>query len=513
VRRSLDTLVLGGGIGGLVAAGLLARSGRSVLLLEAHDKTGGSAGWYESNGFTFDAGATTLVGFDPGDPLDAVVRALGVDREREVPLDPVDGVSVDVAGTSFLYGRDAGAFEEAAIRLFPGALPFLRRVRRDAGLLWETARRWPRLPATGPGDLRSGLRIASPGLLRLAPSFRSTVADVLRSEGAPRDLLFRPFVDLALLVSVQSPAEAAPWWNGALGLDLFRRGVSRPRGGMRSFVAALEAAVLRAGGEARTRTKVVHLRRSGDAWVARTASGEEISSRSIVCNVPLPEVASLLDPELARRSRSEDERVGEGWGALVLNLGLSRVVEPGTCDGRGRGSDRVRVRVLHRLLLSDPETPPEDGNSLFVSISPPGDTAAPPGGQVVSVSTHTSAPEWLALPRAAYLERKQAIRERMLAPLRRLWPSLDEAIVHEDLGTPRTFRRFARRSTVGGLRARLGNTGFSSVDPTLGLPEFQLASDTTFPGQGTLAVAMSGALAAERLGAVRLHRSGEITFR
>lgn len=500
MRGPLDTLVLGGGIGGLVAAGLLARSGRSVLLLEAHDKTGGSAGWYESGGFTFDAGATTLIGFDPGDPLDAVLRALGIDREADVPLDPVDGVAVEVGGASFLYGRDASAFEAEASRLFPAALPFLRRLRRDSGLLWKAARRWPRLPATGAGDLLSALRLASPGLLRLAPTFRSTVAEVLLREGGAADRLFRPFVDLALLVSVQSPANASPWWNGALGLDLFRRGVSRPRGGMRSFVRALESAVTRAGGEVRTRTRVVGLRRSGRAWLARTASGEEIAARSLVCNVPLPEIAALLDPDLAREAGQENERAGEGWGALVLNLGLSRVVH-------------ADARVLHRLLLSDPDSPPEDGNSLFVSASPPGDPAAPPGGQVLSVSTHTEATAWLTLSREAYLERKEAARERMLAPLRRCWPSLEEAVVHEDLGTPRTFRRFARRATVGGLRARLDNTGLFSVDPTLGLPDFQLASDTAFPGQGTLAVAMSGAIAAERLGAVRLHRSGEIGFR
>lgn len=37
-----------------------------------------------------------------------------------------------------------------------------------------------------------------------------------------------------------------------------------------------------------------------------------------------------------------------------------------------------------------------------------------------------------------------------------------------------------------------------------------VVGDTAFPGQGTLAVAMSAALAAERLGAVRLGRDGSL---
>ena len=58
-----------------------------------------------------------------------------------------------------------------------------------------------------------------------------------------------------------------------------------------------------------------------------------------------------------------------------------------------------------------------------------------------------------------------------------------------------------------------GNSCFAAPDPTLGLPGFQLVGDSTFPGQGTLAAAMSGALAAERLGAVTLFPWGEIAFR
>ncbi|MCK5479303.1 MAG: NAD(P)-binding protein, partial [Methylococcales bacterium] len=38
-----DVIVIGSGIGGLTAAGLLAKSGKSVLVLETHDRPGGYA--------------------------------------------------------------------------------------------------------------------------------------------------------------------------------------------------------------------------------------------------------------------------------------------------------------------------------------------------------------------------------------------------------------------------------------------------------------------------------------
>ena len=49
-------VVVGGGISGLAAAGLLARRGWSVDLLEAQDTLGGRAGTWEADGFRFDTG-------------------------------------------------------------------------------------------------------------------------------------------------------------------------------------------------------------------------------------------------------------------------------------------------------------------------------------------------------------------------------------------------------------------------------------------------------------------------
>lgn len=50
------TIVIGGGIAGLATAGLLAREGHEVLLLEQNDRFGGRVGNIERDGFRFDTG-------------------------------------------------------------------------------------------------------------------------------------------------------------------------------------------------------------------------------------------------------------------------------------------------------------------------------------------------------------------------------------------------------------------------------------------------------------------------
>ena len=59
-----DVVVIGSGLGGLTAANILAREGRSVLLLEQHYKLGGLATWFKRpGGHIFDI---SLHGFPHG---------------------------------------------------------------------------------------------------------------------------------------------------------------------------------------------------------------------------------------------------------------------------------------------------------------------------------------------------------------------------------------------------------------------------------------------------------------
>ncbi len=64
LKDSYDVAVIGGGLGGLTAANILAKKfGRSVVLLEQHSKLGGLATWFKRKGHVFDV---SLHGFPVG---------------------------------------------------------------------------------------------------------------------------------------------------------------------------------------------------------------------------------------------------------------------------------------------------------------------------------------------------------------------------------------------------------------------------------------------------------------
>ena len=88
--RSYDCVVIGGGVGGLISANLLARSGLLVLLVEQHYMLGGYCSTFKRKGYVFDAATH----FYPllGNPATLTGKLL-VDLGVNIPwikMDPVD---------------------------------------------------------------------------------------------------------------------------------------------------------------------------------------------------------------------------------------------------------------------------------------------------------------------------------------------------------------------------------------------------------------------------------------
>ena len=76
-----NTIVIGGGLAGLVAGGTLAKFGKKVLLIEQHHKPGGCATAFKRGDFVVEVGLHEMSGHGPGDTLLDVLRMLGVYKE------------------------------------------------------------------------------------------------------------------------------------------------------------------------------------------------------------------------------------------------------------------------------------------------------------------------------------------------------------------------------------------------------------------------------------------------
>lgn len=82
-----DAIVIGAGLGGLTAGAKLAKEGKSVLLLEQHDRPGGCATTFRRRDFTMEVGLHEMDGLHPGDMKNRLFADLGIsDRVEFLPV-------------------------------------------------------------------------------------------------------------------------------------------------------------------------------------------------------------------------------------------------------------------------------------------------------------------------------------------------------------------------------------------------------------------------------------------
>src|SRR5688572_1671609 len=143
-----DVVVVGGGIGGLTVAALLAARGVGVCLVERESRAGGCCAAFESFGHSFETGAGLYAAWQPGEIHERVFA--------ELPMPAPEAREVMPAYTLRLPGgedvRVGGGFDEftESLRIaFPecadAAVRFYREANDIAGALHRTALRHPAL--------------------------------------------------------------------------------------------------------------------------------------------------------------------------------------------------------------------------------------------------------------------------------------------------------------------------------------------------------------------------------
>jgi len=78
-----DAIIIGAGLGGLTAGAKLAREGKSVLILEQHDRPGGCATTFKRRDFTMEVGLHEMDGLHPADMKNRIFKDLGVSDRVE----------------------------------------------------------------------------------------------------------------------------------------------------------------------------------------------------------------------------------------------------------------------------------------------------------------------------------------------------------------------------------------------------------------------------------------------
>jgi C-3',4' desaturase CrtD len=491
-----EVVVVGGGIGGLTVAALLAARGVNVCLLEKEPRGGGCAVSFERFGYQFEAGASLYASWQPGEIHERVFAELPVAAPEVRAASPAYVVRLP-DGTDVPISENDEEFEETLRRKFPecaeSAMRFYREIKPIGEALGRVARRVPDLRTAS--SLRRARAVAPEArvALRVLRGMRHTAADHL----AGVSQRFRRFIDVQLEIFSQRASKDCAYLYAAVALNLPRRGMYAIRGGASGLADALSESIRQSGGTLRFNSPVLRLAYDG-AGRARGVdllSGETIeATRAVISNLTVWDTYGKLagsthTPESVRRRIKNLQ----GWGAYLLYLGLDEAL-----------ADRLPAE--HILALTDwqegKDYSPEETQFMF-GIAPAWDARAPEGKRAVTVSTFTEAEQWFSFHEdETELEAQdQMMLERWWERMHGIMPELGAGIEVIETATPRSFYDYTRRrlGMVGGLGQSLDVFGMNSFTHRTLIPNLYMVGDTVFPGQGVAGVTQSALIAANEI--------------
>ena len=415
---SYDAIVIGAGVGGLICANLLVRSGLKVLLVEQHSLVGGYCSTFRRNGYTFDSATHfyPLLG-NPSTITGTLLSELDINTQW-VKMDPVDSFHFP-DGSNFSVPAGFDGYLDKLKKEFPEEAHnidrFFALVRKTylIGLLHY----FKNAPSS-----------------HIVPYQHLTLKDVL-------DMHFKS-LKLKLLLTGDighwgsPPSRTSFVFDSMLRLSYFL-GNYYPRGGSQVFVDELAQRFEENGGHilmnSLVRRILVHNHEVRgielETGSIRNRVRKQILSGVVVSNADLLQTLEsmigpeLLDPAYLGRIR----RLRTTLPCFLLHIGLRNI-----------SIEELKKAEGYHWSNWDAETVATNVFKVFLptSFDP---TLAPPGGEIIIVQKVTGVDfdkveDWAA--------HKTAIEGPILQELERCLPGLSNKIVVKLSSSAQTSHRY-----------------------------------------------------------------------
>ena len=481
-RDRYDAIVIGSGLGGLTSAALLARAGRSVLVVERHDRPGGYAHAFRRRGYRFDSAVHLVSGCEPvpfegGGVLHDLLSELGVrDRCDFVRVDPC--YRVEWPGTTLDAPCDLDRFAEAHAERFPNEAKGIRGFLEDCLQIRGEASRAEEQAGAGP--------LARPERYPLLLRYRrATLAQVLEArveDPAARAALAALWPYLGL-----PPSRVSFLYFATMLTSYVADGAYYCRGSFQAFADALVAAAVGAGGELLLRAPVRRILVEQDRAVGvLLENGQRVRAPVVISNADARQtIEELCGAEhfparyvarLHAAPRSTSAFVV--YAATSLDLAAADLAHE-TFVYRGPDHEAAHASGI-------------DGEPNWYSITVPtlvDPSLAPPGQHLLVLTTLVAAQQ-----SASWRDLKAPRTEALLRRAERRLPGLRASLRLAEAATPRTMERYTRNSggAIYGFDVTPAQVGPGRLDNKTPLAGLYLAGHWTRPGGGVAGVVRSG---------------------
>jgi prolycopene isomerase len=487
-----DAIIIGSGIGGLVTATQLAAKGAKVLVLERYLIPGGSAGYFEREGYRFDVGASMIFGFGTEGTTNLLTRALAaVNMEIETIPDPVQIHYHLPKDLTIKVHREYDNFLQELYNKFPQEKEGIKKFYDECWRVFNCLNSIELLSLEELGYLTRVFFQNPAACLGLVKYLPLNVGDVARKYIKNPELL--KFIDMECYCWSVVPADLTPMINGGMVFsDRHYGGINYPKGGVGKIAEKLVEGLINHGGEIHYKSRVKKIiTEQGRSVGVELADGKIYRGRRIVSNATRWDTFEKLLPKenLPPREQKWQNNYQKSPSFLSVHLGVKAdVLPPGT--------------ECHHIILENWENMEKSEGTIFVSIPTLLDPSlAPEGYHIIHTFTPSWIKEWQNLSPSEYEVRKEERAGVLIERLEKIFPGLDQGLDFMEIGTPITHRRYLGRmdGSYGPIPThKLWGLLPMPFNRTV-IPGLYCVGDSTFPGQGLNAVAFSGFACAHRI--------------
>lgn len=449
-----DIIIIGGGLGGLTAGAKLAKEGRSVLLLEQHDRPGGCATTFKRKDFIMEVGLHEMDGLHPTDGKHKIFDELGIYDDVEfLPLPEFYRFKNDRMDLVMPHSK------EEAIELLK--------------------RQWP--------DQTEGIDTYFERLMnaRRINILERDKPDI--SVGAYLDSIFSDEdIKLFLLGNLgyfhDDPYTISLRYFSIAEGAYFRGRANYIKGGSQKLSDKLMEIIREHGGKVLLSHEVTSILTEGDQLTGITFKNnlpgkhEEIkaSAKEYIANAALANIAAMLDEEHGAALQEQIRPHQIGASLLTVYFGFSKpLIEIGSRHySTFVYDDSVRSQ---KDILKNNHSGFETRSYTFVDYSQVDAQLSPPNKSVGAICAVDYTEDWENLSREEYKKKKKDVADIFISRLDQLIPGLKDVVEHVEVGTAKTVQRYTLnpKGAVYGFAQNPGRTPLNSIN---GLGNLYIAS-------------------------------------